>query len=527
MSDKLDASAAAGEDAAAAGEDAADATPSPQRPSPPREPQAITFSDACAPGPRLTLAAAGDVLIHGTLQRQAVRAPDRFRSLWRDIEPLLQAADLSYVNLEGPIAPGIDADLGLAPDPGFVYDDLVYTSYPRFNYHPYLAQDLKLAGVDVVSTANNHALDRGGLGADRTLEHVEAAGLQATGTRRKGAPRVWHTITERAGFRVAWLACTYSTNGLPDRHEQVLFCFEQRQELLDVTRQLAKDPTIDAVIVTPHWGWEGFERPRLEQRRLARELVEAGALAILGAHPHVLQPWERIDTPPGREGLAIYSLGNLVSNMDKPAERAAILLYVGLTRRSSDDEVVLHGVRYVPVYFHKQRERRFVHDTTRGPQNARVRDAHAHAQRLYGAYNALDPEDALEALDLTPQCDPAWQAPSPWHAHNAGLGGACDEDAQCPVAQGARCERGEPDGLCALTCKRTCPTRADGVALMCAQEEGGDEPLGLCRPRCKRDADCRLGYTCQARPRAGRAGRGRVCAPAPAGAPQPALETSD
>ena len=65
------------------------------------------------------------------------------------------------------MASGLDRNFNEVPDPGMVYDRVVYSGYPRFNYHPSLAVDLRRSGVDVVSTANNHALDRGPVGVEQ------------------------------------------------------------------------------------------------------------------------------------------------------------------------------------------------------------------------------------------------------------------------------------------------------------------------------------------------------------------------
>ena len=189
-----------------------------------------------------------------------------------------------------------------------------------FNFHPSVVADIKAGGFDIVSTANNHAADRGPLGIDRTIDALEAARLAFTGTRRQNetAPaRPWGTITRAKGFAVAWLACTYATNGMPDPHAQVLGCFGPRGEpgvaVLDEIRRLAADPDIDAVILTPHWGNEYQPQPDESQRRLAHEAIDAGAAAVVGSHPHVLQPWERYEARDGREGLIVYSSGNFIS----------------------------------------------------------------------------------------------------------------------------------------------------------------------------------------------------------------------
>lgn len=308
----------------------------------------LRFTDACRAGTKVTIAAVGDVLLHGGLQKQAYASPEGFSSLWKGVQPLFARTDLSYANLEGPCADGHTAS-GTSRDPGLVFDGRVYSSYPQFNYHPSLIGALKGAGFDVVSTANNHALDRRGRGADRTIENLVTAGMPFTGTKpstNMDAP--WHAITEANGVRIAWLACTYSTNGIPDTKQQVLHCYEDRRELLSTISALRDQPDVDAVIVTPHWGNEYQHTPAAQEKKLAHDMLDAGAIAVLGGHPHVVQPWEKYTTSDGREGFVIYSLGNFVSGQNGLAKRSALVLYLGLTK-GADGKVTVNGVRHAPI----------------------------------------------------------------------------------------------------------------------------------------------------------------------------------
>lgn len=314
-------------------------------------PPMLRFSTPVAAESEIVIAAVGDVLLHGSLQRQAFAHPDGFRSLWAAVEPVLAGADLAYANLEGPIAEGVTKAGSLLDMPVERFDDWVYSSYPMFNYHPALATDLVASGVDVVSTANNHALDRFAVGADRTIEALSVAGLPFTGTRPADRPEhPWYALTEAGGYRIAWLACTYSTNGVSDPHDQVLFCFEDEHTVLSQIVRLSRDPAIDAVILTPHWGGEYSHRPDSRQQSLGRAALEAGATAVIGSHPHVIQPWERHVTRDGREGLILYSLGNFVSGQRELPRRTAIVLLLGLAEMA-DGRLAVAGARYLPIRF--------------------------------------------------------------------------------------------------------------------------------------------------------------------------------
>ncbi|MEM6996971.1 MAG: CapA family protein, partial [Myxococcota bacterium] len=187
----------------------------------------LAFDRACEPGQReITIAAVGDLLIHRELQRQAFASSQHFRALWSGVESLIAAADVSYANLEGPTAQGIDRWGKERKDPGMVFDNKVYSGYARFNYHPAIVTDLVASGFDIVSTANNHSLDRGPLGVDRTIDALNDAKLPFTGTRKQaGGKAPWHAVTDVQGIAIAWLACTLHTNYQADDFGQVLRCF--------------------------------------------------------------------------------------------------------------------------------------------------------------------------------------------------------------------------------------------------------------------------------------------------------------
>jgi poly-gamma-glutamate capsule biosynthesis protein CapA/YwtB (metallophosphatase superfamily) len=320
-----------------------------------------------APPASLIVAAVGDVLLDGPLHRQAGRTPEGFQAVFAPVAGLLQGADLTYANLEGP--------LGGGPTAGF----------PRFNHPDRLADDLLALGVDVVSTANNHSLDRGRRGLERTLDRLDAVGLAHAGTRRSAEER-WFTIVERQGFRVAFVACTFAANGQADPGRQVLRCYGQRRQLLALVRTLDARDDVDAVIVTPHIGLERLDAPRVKERRLAQQLVEAGALAVLGAHPHKLHRVERLKAGP-REAFVAYSLGNAVSGQRSLPQRTGAVVYLRLVKTA--DGVVVDEVAYTPLVTRRTEGQTLVEVAPAGSPEA------VHAARVL---KGLDPVAGPEAL---------------------------------------------------------------------------------------------------------------------------------
>lgn len=362
------------------------------------EAKAITFDRACERGESITLAAVGDVLLHGPLQKQAYASADTNGSLWRGITDLIQGADLAYANLEGPTALNVSrGGRAAAKNVGMRFDGSVYSGYPLFNYHPILAWDLKKAGFDVVSTANNHSMDRGTLGVDKTIEALNNANLPYTGTRTRaqaaaGNDFSWHVRTEVKGFNIAWLACTFSTNGMPDPLNQTIDCFQDEAQLIKEIRELAKDPAVDAVIVTPHWGQAEYtHRIEPSQKALGHRFLEAGALAIFGNHPHVTKPWEKYVTSDGRETFVVYSIGNFVSGQSSLAKKTSALVYLGLTKVPGE-KAFINGAVYVPLYMLSA-----PWEVVAVDRNARApREANTLLAKLFGADRRVDSRQRIE-----------------------------------------------------------------------------------------------------------------------------------
>lgn len=241
----------------------------------------------------------GDLLMHEDVKRSAAAAPRGFRSLWEAVEPLFRSADVVVGNLETPIAPRTGR-------PGAPFS---------FNAPAELARDLAGSGFHLLTVANNHAFDQGRKGLVETLEHVQGAGLGVLGGGLDQARAEAPVILERKGMRLAFLARTdlfnANLNGGPgDPHVAALDLDRTVQALRDVRSRA------DAVIVVLHWGNEYHLKPSPRQRQVAEALVAAGADAVVGHHPHVLQPLEPLVVGE-RRGVVAYSLGNFISNQDR------------------------------------------------------------------------------------------------------------------------------------------------------------------------------------------------------------------
>jgi hypothetical protein len=283
--------------------------------------------------------AVGDVLLHGPLQREGIKKG--FDTLWLSVLPQLQQADITYGNLEGPAAEMIDRR-------GMGTKQLreAYTSFPMFNYPPSLLASLKRSGFDIVSTANNHSLDRWGIGINKTILALNANKIVFTGTRGQDSQNPWFAIIRANHFSIAWIACTQDTNGVRDAYKQVLNCYRDKKEILRMIKNLSE--TNDAVIMTPHWGVEYQLKPNKEQQRLAQEFADAGALAILGSHPHCVQPFAWLVNQHGKKTFVAYSLGNFISNQGRLPNRASGLLSLYLEKHNGITSI--KKISYQPTY---------------------------------------------------------------------------------------------------------------------------------------------------------------------------------
>lgn len=311
----------------------------------------------------ITVGAIGDVLLHQELAVQALQYG--YESLWAPMIPLMRKPDIMYANFEGTAAPAIsigapkNADEAVtsgcheADDPGDYFDGFVYTGVPRFNYHPKLATALVTSGVDFVSTANNHAFDRCELGVKRTIDSLSTAGLPHAGT-RKNASRPFYEITTANNFSVAWISCVRIVSfgaQMPWVTNTSLIMTCEKDDVAALVKSLSARPDVNAVIVTPHWGLElsdVFEW----QREWAHAWLDAGAAAILGNHPHIVQEAEDYITLDGRKTFVIYSIGNFVSHCGWHGWgwRASTSVFLQLRlNKTKENKAVVDEVLYVPT----------------------------------------------------------------------------------------------------------------------------------------------------------------------------------
>jgi poly-gamma-glutamate synthesis protein (capsule biosynthesis protein) len=288
------------------------------------------------------LVAVGDIMMHMP-QLPAYFDPESkrydFTPFFAEVKPLIEDADWAMANLETTLS--ADGD---------------YTGFPRFSSPREIAEALKDAGFGIVTTANNHALDRGVPGVERTIGFLEELGLVTKGTSRSAEESARTVIVERNHIRIGVLAYTYGTNGIPipaDMPWLVDLIDEER-----IVRDIGalRDAGADYIVIALHFGTEYQFMPNEDQKGLARRLIAAGADLIAGSHPHVLQPYEVVEAQDEngstRQGVIIYSMGNFISNQRGDTKEYGALYRIrlrkeeGATRMTEVEPVITWVHRY-------------------------------------------------------------------------------------------------------------------------------------------------------------------------------------
>ncbi|WP_449355100.1 CapA family protein [Virgibacillus natechei] len=269
----------------------------------------------------VTLTGVGDILLHGRVYGGTKKKSGyNFLNQFKNVSGLLGKSDLTVANLETIIA---GKELGLS-------------SFPKFNAPEDIGYALKDMGVDLVSIANNHVLDRGEEGLLRSIENLEKIGLEYDGAYKSEDDKDRFRIFERNGLKVCFISYTKGTNGIkvPDSKPYLVNSL-QKTGMLKITKQMRKikkDEIADIIIVNMHFGDEYHLNPISEQREIAAALSDAGADVILGHHSHVLQPPEWIENSRGGKTFVAYSLGNFISGQDGLHRQIGASLSLEITR---------------------------------------------------------------------------------------------------------------------------------------------------------------------------------------------------
>lgn len=290
-----------------------------------------------------TLAAIGDIMCHNSQFKDAYNSETStydFSYVFDNISTYTKTADLCVGNLETT----------------FAGEEKGYSGYPQFNTPDNLAYELKGIGLDVLTTAGNHALDTGYTGLSRTIDVLKDADISHLGTYQSQEEQDKVLIKFVKGLKIAFVNYTYGTNGIPVPKDKTYCVNLINKELISKQLDVAKSQDPDIIIACMHWGNEYQTKQNSTQMELADFLIQNGADIILGTHPHVLQPYEKrtvtLEDGSTRNGFVAYSLGNFISDQNAKYTRSSIILNLTITKHV-DGTVSVDNINPIPIYMYK------------------------------------------------------------------------------------------------------------------------------------------------------------------------------
>jgi hypothetical protein len=298
-----------------------------------------------APAKLITLSAVGDLLCTKGVQNSGDK-------LYEFVEDEIFGADIRYANLESALTCGnggaIEVHAGETPPVGASmeqYRALLFSKEKKF---------------DIVQLANNHIMDNGETGLETTEEQLRRDGIRWVGINESQEESCAPAITKTAGLKIGWVAFTSDVNGkpLPDgkpwRVNITPFHIEKDPDISPIIEQIraCRSAGCDLVLVTLHWGLEYEFYPHPDQRKWAQAITDAGADAIIGHHPHVIQPVEILHpaAAPEKSVPVLYSLGNLTPLLSNPATALSLIARFSIEKGPGPDgRAGITGLELIPT----------------------------------------------------------------------------------------------------------------------------------------------------------------------------------
>jgi len=275
-----------------------------------------------------------------------------FSEYFRYCKNYFQNSDLTISVFEGPMG---------GETIGYTSRNFDDNKTLALNFPDEFAVAAKEAGYDLVTTANNHVLDKGVEAAKRTISVLDQIGLEHIGSYRnkedKSNNRV--KVIDKEGIRFCILAYTYGSNNYSvydllynDELSYLTSIISTNEEYFERTKEavrqdfeLAKSYHPDFIIVLPHIGDQFHNEPSEMQERWFRTFEEFGADIILGCHPHVVQPIE-IEENGNKKCFKAYCPGNYANIYRERQGDTSMLVSVYIDRDKKD----IVGGSIVPLY---------------------------------------------------------------------------------------------------------------------------------------------------------------------------------
>lgn len=264
-----------------------------------------------------TLLAVGDIMLARKVEKLMQAKGDGYP--FELVKEEIRKADIAFANLESPLSARGQA----LPGKGIC-----------FRARPEMAEVLKKAGFDVLSVANNHALDYDSEAFLDTLYHLRRNGIEPVGGGENIEQARKPVIVECQGMKVGFLAYTiFADLYYHPQYRRPFRASENRCGVAPLVENIMLEdieglrPRVDVVVVSLHWGTEYMDTPSEEQVNIAHSLVDRGADIVIGHHPHIMQGVEVY-----RGKVIAYSLGNFIFDQNQHLfTRQGVMFKVRLT----------------------------------------------------------------------------------------------------------------------------------------------------------------------------------------------------
>lgn len=306
---------------------------------------------------KVSLLAVGDTMVYNAqlkAQYDVSTAKYNFNNNFEYVKKYIEKADYSIVNLETTLTGNK------------VYK---YSSYPKFNSPNELADGLKYAGFDLISTANNHAYDKGDLSIKNTISTLKSKELDVVGTRENDGEKF--IVKKINGINIGITSYSYgkiindnkylNNVKISDEYKDSINIFDSTsvdKAFNDINSTIENMNNTDLQVVYLHWGSKYSLKESSFQQQLAQKLCDAGVDVIIGSHPHVVQPVTTIKSSDGtHETLVAYSLGNFLSNQTRDQfnnyTEDGLMVRIDVSKSSTDKKAKLDKVTCIPTWLNK------------------------------------------------------------------------------------------------------------------------------------------------------------------------------
>ncbi len=294
----------------------------------------------------VTIRVAGDFVIHSGVFNSAIKAgggaPD-FSEMLSPIAFYLSQADFTITNVDGVM--GSDTFLKKHP----------YSGYPAFSTPRQLISNLKSCGVDLMTLANNHALDYYFDGLKSTISSMTEAGMPYIGGYSTLEDKQTARVFDVGGIKIGFLNYTDGLNQMdkipsldPDALKYGVDFWPNVDIDADIIR--LKQAGAEVIVCLMHWGIEYQLQPGQSQLNKAQKLADAGVDVIIGGHPHVVQKADYVTSKTtGKKVLCLYSLGNFLSDQRNDGKDSG-LIFDFTVSRDEDGNITISDPCYVVTH---------------------------------------------------------------------------------------------------------------------------------------------------------------------------------